>query len=104
LPELLVLLLLLSAGWLLWSNLRAREAANAAMRATCRTADLLFLDDTVALDSVRPARDADGRVRLRWIYRFEYSDTGRNRRPGRVTVLGAAVESVEIGSAPPAVL
>ncbi|HTP99821.1 MAG TPA: DUF3301 domain-containing protein, partial [Casimicrobiaceae bacterium] len=51
-----------AAGWFLWSSLRAREAANAAIRPACRAEGLLFLDDTVALDRLRPRRDGEGRI------------------------------------------
>ena len=74
---------------LLWTSLRAREAANAAMRSACRAEGFLFLDDTVALASMRPARDREGRMALRRVYGFEYSDTGDNRRRGSVTMLAA---------------
>ena len=69
-------------GWFLWDSLKAREAANAAIRPACRAEGLLFLDDTVALDRLRPERDDDGRMRLARVYRFEYSDNGTNRRRG----------------------
>ena len=90
-------LLVAAVGWFLWDSLKAREAANAELRAGCRAQGLLFLDDTVALDRLRPVRDEDGRVRLRRTYRFEYSDTGHNRRRGHVTLVGAAVEQVDMG-------
>ena len=99
-PETIGLLLLLSGAALWWSNLEAREAANQAMRATCRSEGLLFLDDTVAFASVRPVRDSEGRMRIRWIYDFAFSDTGHNRRHGRVEVVGGAVTSVELDLAP----
>ena len=98
--EILGVLLLVAGGWLLWSNLKAREAANAAIRAACQREGMLFLDDTVGLESVRPVRDADGRVRIRWVYAFEYSDTGHNRRKGRVALTGDTLSAVEINAAP----
>jgi len=55
--EILGVLLFLSGGWLFWSNLKSREAANAAIRAACQAEGLLFLDDTVGLESIRPVRD-----------------------------------------------
>ena len=82
---------------LLWTSLQAREAANAAMRAACRAEGLLFLDDTVALESMRPARDREGRMALRRVYGFEYSDTGDNRRKGSVTMLGSRILAVDMG-------
>jgi hypothetical protein len=99
--EILGILLFVSGAWLVWSNLRAREAANAAIRAACQAGGLLFLDDTVGLESIRPVRDDEGRVRIRWVYAFEYSDTGHDRRKGRVSVTGGTLSAVEI-DAPPA--
>lgn len=96
LPEIVALLLLLLAGWLLWDTLRARETANAAMRAACAHHGLLFLDDTVSLQSVRPIRDRDGRVTLRRTYHFQYSDTGHNRRNGSITLIGDRIVSLDL--------
>jgi hypothetical protein len=97
--EALALLAAAGAVGLLWTSLKAREAANAAMRAACRTEGLLFLDDTVALQSMRPSRDGDGRMALRRIYGFEYSDTGDNRRRGSVTLLGPRIVAIDMGRA-----
>mgnify|MGYP003578141320 CR=1 FL=1 len=47
---------------------------------------------------MRPARDADGVLRLRRIYGFEYSETGDSRRKGSVVMLGARVAVVHIGA------
>jgi len=98
--EILGLLLFMAGGWLLWGNLKAREAANAAIRAACKAEGLLFLDDTVGLESIRPVRDDEGRVRIRWVYAFEYSDTGHNRRKGRVCLTGDTLSAVEIEARP----
>jgi hypothetical protein len=100
--ELAVVAVLAAAGWFLWTNLRAREAANAAIRPACRAEGLLFLDDTVALHRVRPQRDEDGRLTLLRVYRFDYSDTGHNRRRGMVAVLGSRVLEVDLGDFTPA--
>jgi Protein of unknown function (DUF3301) len=98
--EVLALLAAAGAAGLLWTSLKAREAANAAMRAACRAEGLLFLDDTVALQSMRPSRDGDGRMALRRIYGFEYSDTGDNRRRGSVTLLGPRIVAIDMGRVP----
>ena len=99
-PEILVVLLLAGIGWLLWGNLAARESANAAIRAACKAEGLLFLDDTVALESIWPLRDGDGPLALRRVYGFEYSDTGDNRRSGTVALLGNKVLAVNVGTRP----
>lgn len=87
--ETITLLVLLAAGWLWLDSFKARDAGIRAARAACDAEDLLLLDDTVALGSLRPQRDDEGRLRLRRVYHFEYSDTGDNRRDGHVTLLGS---------------
>ncbi|TMG98826.1 MAG: DUF3301 domain-containing protein [Betaproteobacteria bacterium] len=99
-PEILGFLLLACGAWFLWDSLKVRERANAAMRAACREEGLLFLDDTVALQSVWPARDDDGHLTLRRIYEFEYSDTGHNRCKGNITMIADAVAALYIGPRP----
>ena len=94
--ELATLIIVVAAVWLLWDGLKAREAANAAMRAACQAHGLLFLDDTVALALLKPARDADGHACLRRVYRFEYSDTGNNRRKGSITMMSDRVSQLDL--------
>ena len=101
LTGIVVLLLLIAGGWLVWDTLKAREAANAAMRAACGERGYFFLDDTVALRSVRPARDDEGRVRLRRTYDFQYSDTGHDRRDGTITLLADRVTTLDMAGASP---
>ena len=95
--EIALVAALAGAGWFLWSSLQAREAANAAIRPACRAQGYLFLDDTVGLDRLRVRRDDEGRAHLERTYRFDYSDTGDNRRRGYVTLLGARVLEVSLG-------
>jgi hypothetical protein len=100
LPEIAAVFLCVVAGWIVWDTMKARETANAAMRAACDAHGLFFLDDTVSLQSVRPTRDDDGRVRLRRIYHFQYSDTGHNRRNGSITLLGDRVIALDVAPVP----
>jgi hypothetical protein len=83
-----------------WDALRARERANDAMRAACRARGFFFLDDTVSLASLRPVRDDDGRMRLRRVYRFQYSDTGHNRRDGSITFVASTVTDLRLETGP----
>ena len=94
--EILALLPVGGMLWLFWSSLKAREAANAAIRAACSRHALLFLDDTVGLRSLWPVRDDAGHLTLRRIYGFEYSDTGNNRRHGSVTMIAAVPQAVHV--------
>jgi hypothetical protein len=84
------------AGWFWYDSMRARERAVALGRRACEREGLQFLDETVLCTRTRPARAADGRVRLRRVYRFEFSDDGVNRRGGELVLLGPALESLEL--------
>ncbi len=91
----LVALLLLALLW--FDSLQAREVAVRAARRACEAEGLLFLDDTVGISSVKPARDDEGRLKLQRAYEFEYSDTGNNRIAGSVVMLGKRVMLLNIG-------
>jgi hypothetical protein len=86
----------LAVAWLWNDSLRARERAVAAGRAACGRYGLQFLDETVAFVKLRPARDEEGRLRLRRTYAFEFSDTGDNRREGVIVTLGGELADVQL--------
>jgi len=96
LGETLVLAAGAAGGWFWYDSLRARERAVGLGREACERDSLQFLDETVLCTRTRPARGADGRVRLRRMYRFEFSDDGMNRRSGQLVLLGAELESLEL--------
>jgi hypothetical protein len=89
--EIVLLILFTALGWLWWDSMRAREAAVAAARTACEAEGLLFLDDTVGIAHIKPARNANGRLLLLRAYDFEFSDTGDNRIKGSVIMLGRRV-------------
>ena len=89
--ELISLLLLGAATWLWLDSMKARDACIPAARAACQAEGLLFLDATVAIESLWPARDDDGQLQLRRVYSFEYSETGNDREKGNVTMMGQEV-------------
>jgi hypothetical protein len=96
--QVVALVVLGAGGWFLWDGLRAREIANRAMRAACQQHGLLFLDDTVALRSVRPVRNAEGRLCLRRIFDFAYSSSGHDRSAGLLVLVGTRVDTVDLGA------
>lgn len=81
-------------AWWWYDSMRARERALAVAGAACRRDRLQLLDQTVECVKIRPARDGGGRMALQRTYRFEFSDTGDNRRAGSVVILGTTVESI----------
>jgi hypothetical protein len=94
--EILVLIIVALGGWVLFDALRARETATLAAREACRAQGLQFLDDTVHGARTRFARDAEGLLRLRRTFSFEFSDDGLTRRAGHVVLLGARLESLQL--------
>lgn len=96
LSELLFLAMTAMAVWFWLDSLKTREIGVTAARAACQEDGLQFLDETVVGTSVRLARDEAGRLRLRRVYTFEYSDTGNDRRSGSVTLLGHDVEFLHV--------
>lgn len=95
--DILSLIVLGGLVWLWFDSFGAREAGIKAARFACESENLQLLDDTVAIASLKPVRNDDGRVVLRRVYKFEFSDTGNNRRNGNVVLLGYRVIVVNIG-------
>ena len=83
-------------GWYWYAGLNTREQAVAVGRRACKDGKLQFLDDSVALSRTRFARNNNGQLQFLREYRFEFSDTGNNRRPGVVRMLGNRVEWVSL--------
>lgn len=100
--EILLLSLFAALAWLWWDSMQAREAAVAAARTACEAEGLQFLDDTVGIAGLRPARNSNGHLQLQRVYDFEFSDTGDNRRKGSVVTLGRRVVLLNLGQRPPA--
>ncbi|MGD2020552.1 MAG: DUF3301 domain-containing protein [Thiohalocapsa sp.] len=89
------LLMVLLAGWLWLSTLRAREMALAHARRACARAGVQLLDQAVALRGVALRWTPRG-LRLRRRYRFEFSADGVERRTGQVVLLGLGLESLRL--------
>jgi hypothetical protein len=90
-------LLLLAALLFYWLNsLSALELARTCGKKICRETNVQFLDDTVASTSISLARDPRGRRVLRRTYRFEFSETGNNRREAQLIILGDKVEAISM--------
>jgi len=87
---------LLAIVWFWLDSLRTREIATGICRAACAQRDVQFLDQTVALRRLGLRWLADG-VRLRRVYRFEYSEEGLGRTQGHIVMLGRTLEELSMG-------
>ncbi|MGA9165615.1 MAG: DUF3301 domain-containing protein [Thiobacillus sp.] len=94
--EIILLGALGALAWYWYAGMHTREQAIAVGRRACVNARLQFLDDSVALSKTRFARSSIGQLQFQRDYRFEFSDTGNNRRPGVVRMLGDRVEWVSL--------
>jgi hypothetical protein len=95
--EIFSLVVLGALAWLWFDSIHVRDIGIRAAKAACAGEGLQLLDDTVAIASLKPARDDDGRLLLRRVYTFDYSETGDNRRRGSVVMLGQQVIIVNVG-------
>jgi len=98
--EIAGILLLAAFAWLWLDSLKAREVAVRAAREVCVAEGLQLLDWTVAITSLKLARNESGRIQLQRAYDFEYSDTGNNRLKGSVVLRGHRVVVFNVGMRP----
>ncbi|MGH8278525.1 MAG: DUF3301 domain-containing protein [Gammaproteobacteria bacterium] len=93
---LLALIALAAGAWFWYDSLRAREAMTRTCQRLCANMNLQFLDETVALSKLRPARSSEGRLSWRRLYVFEFSESGQDRWKGRALLNGRHVESIQL--------
>lgn len=82
--------------WFWFESTRVREIAAERARSQCQVNGVQFLDDTVSLTKIKPARDANGHLALQRTYTFEYSETGNDRQPASIDMLGHEVQCLAI--------
>lgn len=95
--EIISFIVIAAVFWLWFDSVKARDIAVQAAKASCSAENFQLLDETVAIAGLKFARDDDGRLLLHRTYAFEYSDTGDNRRPGSIVMLGKEVLAVNVG-------
>lgn len=98
--EFMALVLLGAFAWFWMDSLKAREVALAAARQACDGEGLQLLDDTVAVERLRPGRNDDGRLVLRRDYVFEYSRDGADRHRGMLTLHGRDLTLLDLRQRP----
>ena len=89
----LILLLLAGAILLMW---RAREFATSLVQRYCGNRNMQFLDGTVALARMGIRWTPSG-LRIRRMYRFDFSLEGTGRRTGYILMLGTSLELIDDG-------
>lgn len=96
LGDVFIAFLLVSILLLWWNAQGANQIARRATKAHCEQLGVQLLDDAVALRGFWIKRDDRGQL-LPWrSYNFEFTSTGNDRYQGRVTLLGRAVEHIQL--------
>jgi hypothetical protein len=94
--HLLAILLLLLLGWFWLDSLRAREIALGISKAACETRGLQLLDQAVALRRLGLSWQHKG-IRLRRVYRFDFSEEGVGRHSGYLVLSGIDLVDLSFG-------
>jgi hypothetical protein len=84
-------LMLLGAFAVLWftrTSLSIRELANRVAREYCKTAEVQFLDGSVGFGTLGLVREG-GRLRVRRVYVFDYTESSVYRRHAAIEFVGA---------------
>lgn len=94
--HLLALLIVLLVGWAWLESARAREMAMGLAQKACEERDVQLLDQAVALRRIGLSWRRQG-LRVRRVYRFEFSEEGIARRTGYLVLVGLALEELSLG-------
>lgn len=91
-----LMLLALPAGFIAfwWTGSRARELAVDHARRACKQQQVQFLDQSVALSSLKLVRSQGGSAGIRRVYEFEFTDHADHRDHGTVTMNGQTLVAV----------
>jgi hypothetical protein len=100
LVDLTLILLFASAVAWLWRGHGIRERALALVRRHCEKAEVILLDDNVALQRLRWLPDARGQRRLARVYGFEFTVTGEQRHTGSISMFGQHQGKIELAAHP----
>ncbi len=94
--EIIFLLFLGLVIWFWQDTLRARETAVTRTRRYCQDINYQFLDETVALLSIKPGRNFSGNFAFHRYYHFEFSLDGHNRFTGTAYMIGPQLQSIQL--------
>lgn len=94
--EIIFLLLLGLAIWFWQDTLHAREMAVSRARRYCQDINYQFLDETVALASLKPGRNLSGSFVFHRYYHFEFSLDGHDRFNGTAYLIGHQLQSIQL--------
>ncbi|PID46063.1 MAG: hypothetical protein CSB47_05990 [Proteobacteria bacterium] len=95
---LLFILSLACLAWFWFDSIRAKETAAQAASSACQSIGAQLLDQTVALKSIRPIRNRQGRLQLERRFNFEFSLDRQERSSGRIILQAQRVTGIQLDS------
>jgi hypothetical protein len=90
------ILIIASVIWFWLDSARAREIATGICEFTCKQRGVQFLDQTVALSRLG-IRWTNKGIRIKRLFRFDFSEEGLGRRSGHVMLIGIQLEEFSLG-------
>ena len=90
------ILLIVFIIWFWLDSARAREIAIGICELSCTQRGLQFLDQTVALSRLGIRWTGRG-IRVRRVFRFDFSEQGMERWSGHITLVGIQLEEFSLG-------
>lgn len=94
--EWLLLLFLFALSWYWWDGVGAKEIAVRQGKQLCQQADVVFLDDTVALNRLRLRRQLSGSIVFYRRFVFEFCTDGENRYSGYIDMMGRLIQQTHM--------
>ena len=94
--ETLLLILLILAAWFWLDSISKREIAIGFGRDLASRCNLQLLDETVACNRLRIARDNRGHAQLLRLYEFDVSANGADRMQCNLQLLGKQLQTWHI--------
>ena len=94
--ETLLLILLILAAWFWLDSIAKREIAIGFGRDLASRCNLQLLDETVACNRLRIARDNRGHAQLLRLYEFDVSANGADRMQCNLQLLGKKLQTWHI--------
>ena len=91
---LIVLLVIIVVFW--YKILKTRELVMQRCQQVCTEAQLQFLDQTVAVISIKLRCSDDYRLLFYRTYQFEYTENGADRLPGYVDLVNDRIVSIRL--------
>lgn len=88
--------LLAFIGWLILDSMRAQENAIEICTKACEERGVQLLDQTVSVHRIGIRWGMEG-IRLRRIYRFDYSEDRESRHTGHLALIGTRLEELSMG-------